>query len=196
MFLPAVVSWWSVKDKKKSCFHVHINVLLLDSVSITKCCIELWHTLIPAYMLLCLRNTNSSSGVQVMLEMVPETSQTCPNLDFFELFPGLLLLGGSAVSLHMVRTFEATPEGTQKIVLLKKKIKNRCFISSLDLACRRSNLELSAPTLAALNHEEFVWNTATKAVVHLPTCVPANLPRSLKTPTFAQDREFKLNITA
>lgn len=57
-----------------------------------------------------------------MLEMVPETPQTCPNLDFFELSPGLLLLGGSAVSFHMVRTFEATPEGTQKIVLFKKKI--------------------------------------------------------------------------
>lgn len=105
-------------QKKKSCFHVHISVLLLDSVSITKCFIELWHTLILAYMLLCLRNENSSSGVQMM---VPETPQRCPNLDFFELSPGSLLLGGSVVSLHMVRTFEATPEGTQRIVLFFKK---------------------------------------------------------------------------
>lgn len=176
------------KGQKKSCFHVHISVLLLDSVSITKCFIELWHTLILAYMLLCLRNENSSSGVQVM---VPETPQRCPNLDFFELSPGLLLLGGSAVSLHMVRTFEATPEGTQRTVLFFFS-KNHYFISSLDLTCRRSNLELSAPTLAALDHEQFVWNISTKAVVHLPTRVPANLPRSLKTQTFAQDREFKL----
>lgn len=59
----------------------------------------------------------SSSGVQVMLEMIPDTPQTRPTSDcgskarinpfyVLKLFPGLLFLGDGAVSLHMVRRFK------------------------------------------------------------------------------------------
>lgn len=71
----------------------------------------------------------SSSGVQVMLEMIQDTPQTCPTLDcgskarinpfyVLNLFPDLLFLGDCAVSLHMVRKFKATPKALKELFFL------------------------------------------------------------------------------
>lgn len=98
----------------------------------------------------------------------------CLTLAFYpKNYSQVCCLGNSSVSSHVAGKYKATVHKT-----LKGRLSSFTFIiiiwfPTLTWHTTGLNLEPSSLTLAAVDHEDFVWNISTKTVAHLPTLLPA-----------------------